>query len=396
VGEAQWGDQLAYDTVTQQLEWAIDNPDHGTTDVMWGDLDDDGATEIVWGAGHSSSGADHMYVADWSTQTHEWSSVHLDGPFRGPTLGDVDGDGLLELVTVTDGSDSGYGSGRVLVFDAATKVLRAISQEVASGLGWSGTHEVKLRNVDEDPALEIVVAASTTYDGIIEIYDFDGAATFTEIWQIPSPLPDGAFRSAEVVDVDDDGELEVVGGAASFVYVYDLATGAEEWHSLFIASYIREVAVAQTDTDGALEIIAVGSTGDTYVFDGQSKALEAILAGSSRCVRTTPGRLGRDLVILGDDLGTLTAHQHDGSAYQPLHVFDVGAQAIDGFTLGPLSQVWVGSGGVLELHSKWNGTLLWSSEKYGSMFGTQAVLLAPASRMIVAAGSYGLVGFTPP
>jgi hypothetical protein len=61
-----------------------------------------------------------------SAQT-EWANIHLDGPFLGPERADLDGDGRLELVTATFSSDSGYSSGRILVFDDASRRLRAIS-----------------------------------------------------------------------------------------------------------------------------------------------------------------------------------------------------------------------------------------------------------------------------
>ena len=36
IGEAQWSDQLADNVETLDLEWAIDNPEHGMTDVHFG------------------------------------------------------------------------------------------------------------------------------------------------------------------------------------------------------------------------------------------------------------------------------------------------------------------------------------------------------------------------
>jgi hypothetical protein len=394
VGEAQWGEALAYDTVTQQLEWAIPNPEHGTTDITYGDVDGDGTTEIIWGAGFTSTGPDIMFVADWTTQQMEWNSIHLIGPFRGPVRGDVDGDGAPEIVSVSNDSDSGFGGGMILVFDGEDLQLRAISDEVA--YGWSGTWDVKLRNVDADPALEILVGTSTTYDGTIAIFDYDGAETFTKIWEVPPPFPDGAFRCADVADVDGDGQLEVVGGAENFVYVYQLAPAQEEWHSLSVGPYVSGMALGQTDGDASTEIIALGSSGGAYIFDGTSKSLEALLPGTWRCVRSTPAGPGQpELIVLGDNVGGVTAYQHDGTGYAVVKSASFGTKPIDGITLGPLDFIWVGASGTLSLYDGWGGALLWSSGPFGTLFGTDAILFYPGARTVLTAGSYGLTGFSP-
>lgn len=394
VGEDQWGGQIAFDTVTLQQEWEIDNPEHGTTDVTFGDVDGDGVKEIIWGAGHSSTGPDYLFVGDWATQTRAWSSIDLVGPFRGTAKGDVDGDGIPEIVTITNESDSGYGAGRILVFDIQTRGLQAVSQEVSDGLGWSGTHEIKLRNVDADPEFEMLVSSSTTYDGTIEIYDYDGASTFTRIWQIASSLPDGAFRSSEIIDVDGDGTLEVVGGAEQFVYVYDFDTGLEEWHSMFIASYINKIAIANTDADNSLEILALGSDGDLYIFDGASKDLEAIIFANGATLQTYEIATKPDFILVGDTTGTLTCYHYDTTSYNPLDSVALATGALDGFTINPRGFILSGSGGQMSLHSDWGAEPLWTSESYGSIFATSPTLiLEGGQRRAVGAGSYGLVSF---
>jgi hypothetical protein len=100
--------------------------------------------------------------------------------------------------------------------------------------------------------------------------------------------------------------------------------------------------------------------------------------------------------VLGDDQGGLAAWQHTGAGYAIVHSADVGTTPIDGITLGPLNQIWVGTAGRLQLYGSWPGTLLWSSDPFGTLFGSQVESLVPDSRMVVSAGTYGLVGFGPP
>jgi hypothetical protein len=390
IGEAQWGDILGIDPVTLVTEFSIPNPEHGTTDVVVGDCDADGEPEVVWGAGHSSSGSDHVFVADLQSEQIEWQSVHLDGPFRAPARGDVDGDGIDELVSVTNESDAGYGAGRILVFDLELE-LQAISQDVGNGLGWSGTHEVVLRNVDADPALEIVVATSTTYDGTIEIYDWNGAGTFTRIWEVPNPKPAGAFVSAEVIDLDGDGQLEVVGVAGQYAYSYGLASKLEEWQSLAVVGNVAGMAIADTDEDSSLEVVVLGLDGDLRIFDGQSGALEAWLVGSYSCVEVTPMVVLPDLLRLGTSTGKLVTLQHQAGSYGQVSSVDLVDGGVESLSFGNGETLWVGSEGTFTLHFPPYTAAFWEScSVYGAPFGGAMVYGADH---VLTAGLNGLVAF---
>jgi len=391
IGDAQWGSMHAFDTSTLAPKGAVNNPEHGTTEVVVGDPDGDGDLDVVWGAGHSSTGPDHIYFADWQTKQINWQNVHLDGPFRGPARGDIDGDGDLETVVVSNESDAGYSAGRILVFDDQPELV-AISQPMAGGLGWSGTWEVVLRNVDTDPALEIVVPTSTTYDGTIEIYDYAPGGTFTRIWEVPNPKPDGAFLEADVLDVDHDGQLEVVGCAGQYVYAYDLATGVKEWQSLAILPNATEIAFGHTDYDPKWEVLALGSDGDVRVFDGESGALEALLPGNSTCLDLIPLSVMPDLIKLGDDLGSLHTFQFvQGSGYLSMGSVQLLDEPLESVTFGNGDTLWTSANGVLSLFYPPYDDPLWSScSVYGKPFGRRAVYGADC---LLTAGANGLVAF---
>ncbi len=51
-------------------------------------------------------------------------------------------------------------------------------------LAWTGVHDLKLRDVDGDGRLEIIIGADYLYDGAIEIYRFDSDNTFTRTGQM--------------------------------------------------------------------------------------------------------------------------------------------------------------------------------------------------------------------
>jgi hypothetical protein len=398
VGDGQWGQVRAYDTVTRLVDGTIANPEHGVTNITFADVNGDGVSEVLWGAGATSTGPDHLYVADWSTHTIAWQSLDLVGPFLGPLRGDLDGDGRAEIVLASSESDSGYAGGRILVFDDLFR-LRGVSSPVGGNLSLTGIHDLQLADVDADGKPEILVAADRLYDGLIEVYDYD--AGFHLSWTNAS-LPVGApFHSVAAADVDNDGTVEIVGGggrehtgaAGVFVYVYDYATASEEWHSLQMGSFwdaVSGLTLADVNRDGVREIVGMVKGGDLYVFDGGSKELQAILPGQFTTVQTLDGP-GGPLLMLGDQNGQLVFAGYFGGDYRVLSRTRVAADPIDGLTLGSdRTALWVGSGGRLRLLT--SAGVVWTSPSYGQVFGVHADFW-PGQPLVLSAGSYGLVGF---
>lgn len=241
VGDGQWGDIHVYDLVTQAQKWSVPNPEHGVTNIAVGDVDGDGTLELLWGAGWTSSGPDYLYVSS-TTGTHsiEWQSIDLDGPFLGPAIGDLDGDGQAELVFCSSSSRAGYSSGRILVFDLATLTLRGISEPVVEDRSWEGVNDLKLYDLDNDGRKEIVIAADYLYDGAIEIYSFDAGNTFRLAWTNTTRPFGSPFNKVAVADLDNDGTPEIIAGnrvahtgsVGVYVYVFDYPAGDNPWRSV--------------------------------------------------------------------------------------------------------------------------------------------------------------------
>ena len=405
VGDGQWGDVKAYSTVTQQQEWFVHNPEHGVTNIAVGDADGDGTTDLLWGAGATSSGQDHLYVANWQTGQIKWQNIHLDGPFIGPEVGDLDGDGNNEIVAISNQSNSGYSSGRILVFDATTRRLRAISDPTMLGLGWTGIHDLKLRDVNRDGKMEILVAASDTYDGLIEIYTFDSSNHFALIWD-NNTLPFGApFYSVDAADIDGDGDIEIVGGVSSahsgtqgiFIYVYNYNTGNEEWHSLHMGwGAVNALALADVDQDGATDIIGMINDQDIYIFDGTSKVLKKILTGPFTSMRVR-NIGGLPTIVAGNENGQLIMHRYSSGSYNEVYRQTLITTPVDGFSFDPQGRVWIGS----RDDNNFNGTLtqvtlagttLATYSGYGLTLGMR-VAFVPGSPLFFTTGSYSVLGF---
>lgn len=401
LGDGQWGEIHAYSTVTLAEEWSIGNPEHGVTNIAMADVDLDGVTDVLWGAGATSSGSDYLYVADWQTQSIQAQTEHLDGPFVGPRVGDLDGDGIDEIVVASFSSESGYDSGRIVVFDSRTLAVRAISPGVADGMfAWTGIHDLQLRDVNGDGRPEILVATDYLYDGLLEAYSFSASNEFALVWTNATRPSSAPFYSVDVADIDGDGDLEVLGGGGRastgaegvYIYAYDVATQAEQWHTLQLGDYwssVSDLEVADTDADGDLDFVGLIEGGDVYVFDGASHALDAIVSvdGASLGIH----RAGAVQLMVGSTSGHMLRYAFDGIGYPEVTDLPLRMTPLDGLHVLWPGSLWVGSDGTLARYNR--GVETFETANYGIGFGSSVAAAKRERPWVFSAGSYGVHGF---
>ncbi len=407
IGDGAFGDILAFDGTTGQAEGVM-NADFGVTDIAVVDVDEDGRTEVLWGAGAASTGPDHLYVVDWPARTVLSQTTHLDGPFVGPEVGDLDGDGRDELVTVTFGSDSGFEGGRIIVIDGQQLTVRAISPGVGGSPGGSssatGVHDIVLSDLDGDGRREILVATDDFHDGLIEAYSLSAANEFSRVWN-NQVQPAGEFTSVEVADVDGDGQVEVLGGGSVekepvpgvFIYAYDAVTGAQKWRAQLSDATrpVTHLVVADTDGDGAVEVAGLETGGNVYILDGATQSVEATIPAEGTSLTSLATGTGADL-LLGDASGHMSVRHFDGTTYAEIGSADLGPAALDGLTVLPDGGLWVGSGGILRgFDQVLGGVETFTSQTYGPGTGGR-VALVPGKQLVFTTGAYGIHGFRKP
>jgi len=232
--------------------------------VLATDLDNDDDEELIW-----SSSSGRLCIADpWSGDLL-YSRAAEYGPIHTSTSGDLDGDGEIEWVTA-------YNYNKVAVFSADEPTPRNIFYPgIAIGA-------LAIGDVDRDGVAELVVAGSLSSSGAI--YEFDGQ---TLEFERGSTYGTTAISAISVADIDGDLWPEIVFGEAkngiSFqVGVVEGATTELEWITPelgFNWGGVEQILIGEVDGDPDLEFVVVETQsfsvngGFVFIIDSDSQAV---------------------------------------------------------------------------------------------------------------------------
>jgi hypothetical protein len=273
-GDGQWGEVYCYNAVTQEKMWSVENPEHGVAAINYADLNNDGKEELIWSAGWTSTGADYLYIHDVPENKLLWRSDDVAGPFYAIAKGDVDKDGKDEIVAVSYESESGYGSGVLLIIDAQTNKLKWKSDGNFFDEVWTGIYDVSINDIDKDGQNEIIIAAGETYTG--KIWIIDGKNHSIKSSHLFSSDNISEFYSLTVDDVDNDTQPELLAVSNSKLYAIRASDWAIKWKVNISSSYAKPVLrCADLNGDNKKETILC-------------KGTIQIIYGSNQSVWTSP------------------------------------------------------------------------------------------------------------
>jgi hypothetical protein len=183
---------------------------------------------IAYGGGIGGSG--HIYVLDGATGAEHFRIETELQSISYPALGDLDGDGVPEIVAATPDLAGGH----LIAFDHDGNVLWQGNDVVTTS-----SNAISLADLDNDGDVEILFAGG--------VFDHEGV----RLWQGASSYLNTA------ADLDGDDDLEVITGGSA--YHHD--------GSVYFSGFSPEAHphVADLDDDGEPEVMFVGLSGITIV-----------------------------------------------------------------------------------------------------------------------------------
>ena len=289
---------LRYNRSTSKLEtmWSHNLSDDlgGTTTIRGaisvGDLDGDGDVEVVASSGSASQDSGGVVALNGSTGQTIWAYKLFDffnptantgpdgipdGTVSTPALGDLDGDGKLEVAF--GGFDFRM---TVLNFDGSMKVgwPKFVRDTI-----WSSA---AIADINDDGLNELIIGIDTHQEGSpfntpngggIYVYRYDGQ--LLPGW--PQFINQAIYAAPAVGDLDNDGSLEIVSGTGPYydnpaagnkVYVWS-KTGQLLWTGDTGGYVTGGPALADLNGDSKLEVLAGALDNRAYAWQSNGRPL---------------------------------------------------------------------------------------------------------------------------
>jgi outer membrane protein assembly factor BamB len=250
------------------------------------------------------------------------------------TLGDVDGDGVEDIVvfhaegvTVLRGDGSTLWEAQpgdlstpyrsaVVRFAGGTQVLlgdeagQVVALDARGQALWRGATTITdyVRGLDDVRIAGVVHAAAANHNGLVVVFDEQGQA----LWDYQLS---GTLRRLRAYDLDGDGNGEIlVGGDGSRLALLEAATGDERFNR-GLGQAIIEIREAELDGEpSAREFVVGGREGGVWAFRADGQQLWSATLGDrvSEIVAFDVDDDGAEEVLVGDEGGGVTIFTGDG------------------------------------------------------------------------------------
>src|SRR5690606_1556667 len=247
------------------------------------------------------------------------------------TTADFDGDGDIDVVGAAFQADifslyvnDGTGSFTQQTIDNAPATA-------------NGARSVTSMDLDEDGDMDVLATASTA--DVYVWYENDGNGTFTTHIIDGSGLASEAY-GIDAADFDQDGDLDIVGGANSGNAVVVYANDGDENFSILIdlsggaqTDGVRAIEAFDLDMDGDMDILVAANSGDTYSWfenNGSGVFTNHIIDNTAVNTNGASQIMGADMdgdsdmdIVVGSNLAdTILWYENDGSQNFTAQIID--------------------------------------------------------------------------
>lgn len=242
-------------------------PVAGASDVLCRDVDGDGIPDLLVASGSGASSRVQTYhgASDGGfTLTHQ---VALPAAPARITAGDVDGDGVCDLVVA-------HAAGVSVLLGHAGDGLFTLASTRSMGTG--APRETRMFDMDGDGKLDLVALDGGS--AALLIAKGDGAGHFADPVRVPLPFA-GAGRTIAIADLDGDGRADIAAtGDSLLTLVLSQATGIVSGgfvpvRSILLGAGARVLGSYDVDGDGAIDLVTTNAQGVVRVPRGGSAAL---------------------------------------------------------------------------------------------------------------------------
>ena len=317
--------------------------DASTFSVALGDVDGDGDLDLVAGNGLSLDSRNRLFLNNGTDDP--WNGVlPFDFPLSDPTaavaLGDVDGDGDLDLVVGNLAS-----ANQLYLNNGTTDPWNAVSPLPLTG-DQDDTTALALGDVDNDGDLDLV-AGNEGQANRVYLNDGDGDPwDLLASGDVITADADGTV-SVALGDVDGDGDLDLVAGnnlgASGQVNRLYLNNGTSDPWSGVVGSDITldanvtsSVALGDVDNDGDLDLIegnGASQQGRLYLNDGTADPWGSASGSPISCGEVVTSQALGDVDIDGD----LDALAADSAVAQQIYLNNGSSSPFTGAVCKPIA-----------------------------------------------------------
>ncbi len=353
-------------------------------------------------------------IAEWWDDTPAGSTGAFGTPagmLMGIAAGDIDGDGLTEIVAPSDTFAPGGFGNAIFIFrgdggdtgDGDPIIQRIDFPALGTGVGREYIGSVALADLDGLPGSEIIVGSEV---GMYAFYNTGASYWFTDTFHGNS---NATTVTPVVGNLDLDAAPEIVVNMDNTLVVYH-ADGSIAWSQTF-ASDVGMPLLADMNGDGLLDILSYDLTGMVYAYNFNygspvllwqyqlSSAINIVRGGPA--VADVNGDGFPDLAISHDGIHTVLDHTGNLVWSTPL---DPGAPGgvsiadIDGdgeleIVTGMMHNDGIGIGRLFALNA--DGSILWERPAYDdTSANSQSVLDVDGDGVYEIAWNGAQYGFT--